>query len=147
MGHDPPLGALGHHRLVRGTTGLAGPPHNFQGTPHTCQVHHSPQTCQEHHQPSRGTSQRHHGPARGITRLLGAPPVQQGHNSPMLRKKFEKKLKTGHHRNKICRDQFFFLILGIGRGTTAIHDPHLGVFFSGSAPSLHSDDIYLPRIL
>ena len=35
----------GHHRIIRGTTGLAGEPQNFQGTPHTyLSPHHRPAT-------------------------------------------------------------------------------------------------------
>ena len=40
MGHDPPLGARGHHRPARGTTGLSE----------------APQACQGHHRPDRGTT-------------------------------------------------------------------------------------------
>ena len=107
MGHDPsplgsgaPLACQGHHRLIRGTTGLsgdhrpsrgttdlAGAPQNFQGTPHNYlsgsphnYLSGPPQTCQEHHRPSRGTSQRHHGPARDTTGLSGAPQACQRHH-------------------------------------------------------------------
>ena len=43
QGHQCTTGLSGapvHHRPVWGTTGLAGVPQNFQGTPHTCQGHH-----------------------------------------------------------------------------------------------------------
>ena len=86
----PPLGpeatqaCQGHHRLIRGTTGLAGALQNFQETPYIY-LSGPPQACQGHHLSSRGTTnlQRYHGVVRGTTvpsRGISAPQDCQGHH-------------------------------------------------------------------
>ena len=63
---------------------------------------------------------------RDTTYLLGAPQACPKKIEKQIKIKI--KLKIGHHRNKVAKSVEFFLILGIGGGTTAIHDPPLGVF-------------------
>ena len=72
MDHDPSFvawGTTGLPGLIRGTTGLAGAPQNFQGTPHT---------CRGHHRPARSTTGLARTPVRGTTGLSGAAQACQG---------------------------------------------------------------------
>ena len=75
-GPGAPQACQGHHRPIRGTTGLTG----------------APQTRQGHHRPSKGTTglsgapqacQEHHRPSKSTTGLPGAPQTyQEGHQRP-----------------------------------------------------------------
>ena len=96
-GPGAPQACQGHHRPIRGTTGLTGAPQARQGhhrpSKGTTGLSGAPQACQEHHRPSKSTTglpgapqtyqEGHQRPARGTTGLSGALKACQGHHSPV----------------------------------------------------------------